>query len=282
MPVAAPRRSVLFVPAGNPRALAKAPSLAADVLIIDLEDAVSDDGKAAARARMVECVARRPADAREWLVRINAFGTRAAREDLAALAGLPLSGVVVPKTESLAALDQAAGAGLPVWIMLETPRALLEAAALAAHPSVAALALGAADLGARLRLPYNSPQAGLSYARGHLACVAAAYGLDAIDGIHAAWRDLDALARSCQDARCLGFAGKSLVHPAQIPIANRCFAPSADERDWARRVLDAWETARRDGEAVASLDGRLVEQLHVDAAARLLDFARRVGVAEHG
>ena len=275
------RRSALYVPAGNPRALAKAPGLAADALVIDLEDAVAERAKALARRRMAECVSRRPADdAREWLVRVNAFGESAWREDLAAVRGLALSGLVVPKVESLEALDAAAAADLPLWVMIETPRAVLNALILAAHPRAVALMLGSADLGARLRLPYNSPQAGLRHARGQVVLAASACGLDAVDGICAAWRDVDALARSCRNARDLGFAGKSLVHPMQIPTANRCFSPSPDELRWARRTLDAWRSARRPGEAVASADGRLVERLHVEQAERLLGVAERIDDAE--
>jgi citrate lyase subunit beta/citryl-CoA lyase len=284
-PSVRPRRSALYVPASNERALAKAPTLAADVLIYDLEDAVAPDAKDAARARVAAALA--DADPRhERVLRINGLATPWGASDVAAAATAAPDAVVLPKVESaedvralIGALDRAgAPDSLPVWCMIETPRGVLGAEAIAgAHPRVAALVAGTSDLAKDLRAAHTAERLPLLTGLGLCLLAARAHRLVALDGVHLDLADEVGFLRACRQGRELGFDGKTLIHPRTIAAANRTFAPTAEEVDWARRIIEAHEKARRAGQGVVVVAGRLIEQLHVEEAHRTLALHEAIG-----
>ena len=280
-----PRRSVLFMPGSNARAMEKARELAADGLIFDLEDSVAPDGKETARAQIAAALKRGGYGGRERLLRVNGAGTPWHDADLRFAATLPLDGVVLPKVEdareardSETALAAAgAPAGLALWCMMETPRAFLHAEAIAgASKRLAGLIIGtedlAKDLGARPRpdrLPFIA-------ALGIALIAARASGLCALDAVYPDFTDDDGFAAQCRQGRDLGFDGKTLIHPRQIAIANAAFAPEPREIEAARRLVAAFDAAQEAGHGVATLDGKMIERLHADAARRLLALAAEI------
>jgi len=266
-----PRRSALFVPAANARALEKARGLEADVIILDLEDAVAPQEKDAARARAVVAV---PGYApRETVIRINGAGTPWHTDDLAA-AKSSACAVLLPKLagpEEIAAARRKTG-DTPLWAMIETPRALLYAAAIA-DAGVECLLLGSNDLLHAMEGRHRGDRANLHHAMSLCVLAARAAGIAVLDGVH---NDLDAteeFASSCTLARDFGFDGKSVIHPLQIATVNRIFSPTADEIAYARRVLEAF--AASPGMGVITLDRRMLEALDADIAARTLARAGR-------
>ncbi|HEU0215240.1 MAG TPA: CoA ester lyase [Stellaceae bacterium] len=281
MPMIRPRRSLLFMPGANVRALEKARELPADGLIFDLEDAVAPDAKPAARDAVGASLARGGYGQRELALRVNALDTEWAADDLRAAARMPLDAVLLPKVETagrvhetIAVLDRAgAPAGLAIWCMIETPRGVLAAAEIAAAPRVAALVMGTSDLtkdlGA-LTLPDRLP---LLTSLQLVLLAARAHGLTALDGVHLDLADEAGFAAVCAQGRAFGFDGKTLIHPKQIAPANAAFAPSADEVAQARKIIAAHEAALAVGKGIVVVDGRLVENLHVDAARRSLALA---------
>ena len=274
-----PRRSVLYLPGSNARALEKARSLPADALVLDLEDAVAPASKEEARARVVEAVARGGFGPREVVVRVNGPATPWGADDLAAVARAGADAVLLPKVDGPGAVRAAAGRlalagapdGLALWAMIETPRGVLAADAIAgATPRLACLVAGTSDLvkdrGAR-HVPDRTPVlASLSL----VVLAARAHGLAALDGVHLDLDDAAGLERACAQGRDLGFDGKTLVHPRQIDAANRAFAPTPVEVALALRIVEAHREAETRGRGVTVVDGRLVEALHVEAARRLL------------
>jgi citrate lyase subunit beta/citryl-CoA lyase len=272
------RRSVLFMPASNARALDKARTLPADALVFDLEDAVAPDAKPEAR-RMAVAAARAGGYApREVVVRVNALDTPWGRDDLAAIAQSGVDAVLLPKVESAAAVQDAlavldaAGApcGLAIWAMLETPRGVLRAEAIAAaSPRVAALVMGTSDLTKDLRARHTPDRLPLVTSLGLCVLAARAHGLAALDGVHLDLDDEAGFLAACRQAAAMGFDGKTLIHPKTIAGANDAFSPSADEVARARRIIDAHADAVARGQGVVVVDGRLVENLHVEDARRL-------------
>jgi citrate lyase subunit beta/citryl-CoA lyase len=274
-----PRRSVLYLPGSNARALEKARSLPADALVLDLEDAVAPAAKEEARARVLEAIARGGFGPRELVVRVNGPDTPWGAEDLAAAARSGADAVLLPKVEGAGAVRAAAGRlalagapdGLPLWAMIETPRGVLAADAIAgATPRLGCLVAGTSDLvkdlGAR-HVPDRTPVlAALSL----VVLAARAHGLFVLDGVHLDLDDAAGLERACAQGRDLGFDGKTLVHPSQIEAANRAFAPTPEEVARAIRIVEAHREAEARGRGVTVVDGRLVEALHVEAARRLL------------
>jgi citrate lyase subunit beta/citryl-CoA lyase len=279
-----PRRSVLFMPASNARAMDKARSLPADVVIFDLEDAVAPDAKAAARAQVLAALREGGYGRREVIVRVNALATAWGRDDLAAVATSGADGVLLPKVESpdsvvevLGVLDRhGAPAGLPVWCMLETPRGVLGAAAIAGAPSVAALVMGTSDLTKDLHTRHTRDRLPLLTSLGLCVLAARAAGVAALDGVHLDLDDDAGFAAACRQAADLGFDGKTLIHPKAIATANEVFAPAAADVEWARRVIAAHADAVAQGRGVVLLDGRLVENLHVDDARRVVALAEAI------
>jgi citrate lyase subunit beta/citryl-CoA lyase len=279
-----PRRSVLFMPASNARAMDEARSLPADVVIFDLEDAVAPDAKAAARAQVLAALREGGYGRREVIVRVNALATAWGRDDLAAVATSGADGVLLPKVESpdsvvevLGVLDRhGAPAGLPVWCMLETPRGVLGAAAIAGAPSVAALVMGTSDLTKDLHTRHTRDRLPLLTSLGLCVLAARAAGVAALDGVHLDLDDDAGFAAACRQAADLGFDGKTLIHPKTIATANEVFAPAAADVEWARRVIAAHADAVAQGRGVVLLDGRLVENLHVDDARRVVALAEAI------
>ena len=277
-----PRRSILYVPGSNPRALEKARTLPCDGLILDLEDSVAPEAKGAARAAVVAALAEGGFASREVLVRVNARRTEWFGADVPALARAGADGLVLPKVESpedvLAATallaESGAPPGLPLWLTIETPRGVLASAALAgAHPAVAGLVAGTSDLAKELRARHVPGRGPLLHSLSAIVLAARAHGLAALDGVHLTLDDDDGFAAACRQGRDLGFDGKTLIHPRTIEAANRLFAPDPVEVEGARRLLAAWRAARAAGKGVTVLDGLLVEELHALEAERLVTLA---------
>ncbi|HEV2299962.1 MAG TPA: CoA ester lyase [Stellaceae bacterium] len=274
-----PRRSVLFMPGSNARALAKARGLCADGLIFDLEDAVAPQRKESARAAVAGALAEGGYGRRELIVRINPLDGPWGHADLAAAAQLPIAAVLLPKLETAAGVHSAAALleelGAPqelaLWCMLETPLGILYAREIAAAgPRLGALVVGTADLANDLNALPGSDRLPLLPSLGLAVLAARAYGLAVLDGVHLDLADEAGFAASCRQGRDLGFDGKTLIHPTQIAAANAAFAPSPEEISAARRIIAAHAQAMAAGQGVALLDGRLVEALHVENARRRL------------
>src|SRR5215831_8503109 len=280
-----PRRSLLFVPGANPRGLAKARTLAADGLIIDLEDAVAPDAKESARAITAAALAEGGYGGRELVLCVNPIDTPWGHADLAAAATMPIDAVLLPKVESTdrvpltASLLDAFGAPerLPLWCMLETPRGILYAREIAAaSPRLAALVLGTSDLTKDLHALATRDRLPLVTSLGLTILAARAHGLAILDGVHLDLADEDGFIASCRQGRELGFDGKTVMHPKQIAGANAAFAPTRDEIEWSRRIIAAHDEAVAAGKGVALVDGRLIENLHVENARRLLALSEEI------
>jgi citrate lyase subunit beta / citryl-CoA lyase len=279
------RRSVLFMPASNARALDKARTLPADALVLDLEDAVAPDAKPTARRMAVAAASAGGYAPREVVIRVNALDTPWGRDDLGAVAGSGADAILLPKVESagavhdaLSALDAGgAPARLALWCMLETPRGVLGAEAIAAaSPRVAALVMGTADLTKDLRARHTPDRLPLVTSLGLCVLAARAHGLTALDGVHLDLDDEAGFLAACRQAAAMGFDGKTLIHPKTIAGANDAFSPSADEVARARRIIDAHADAVARGQGVVVVDGRLVENLHVEDARRLVAVATAI------
>jgi (3S)-malyl-CoA thioesterase len=277
-----PCRSMLYIPASKDRALEKAVALPADALIFDLEDAVAPGDKAAARAGLAAALARLDFGARLKLVRVNGLDTDWGAADVAAFAGhAGADGLLVPKVGQAADLEAVAvrAPGKPLWAMMETPGAMLNAAGIAAHPALAGMVMGtndlAKDLGSRSR-PDRLP---LITGLGLCLLAARARGLVIVDGVYNAFQDEAGLRAECEQGRDMGFDGKSLIHPAQLDIANQVFAPLAAELALARRQIEAFAAA---GGGVAVVDGRIVENLHIVTARALLAKAEAIAALGEG
>jgi citrate lyase subunit beta/citryl-CoA lyase len=280
-----PRRSLLFMPGANSRALEKARELPADGLIFDLEDAVAPDVKTAAQANVAAALRQGGYGRRELVLRVNPLDSEWGEEDLVAAAALPLHAVLLPKVESadrvretVARLDHAgAPPGLAIWCMIETPRGVLAAAEIAAaSPRVAALVMGTSDLTKDLHAREMPDRAPLLTSLQLVLLAARANGLAALDGVHLDLKDDEGFAAACAQGRALGFDGKTLIHPKQIAAANAAFAPSAEEVAQARKVIAAHDEALAAGKGIAVVDGRLIENLHVEAAHRTVALAEAI------
>ncbi|KGJ20560.1 HpcH/HpaI aldolase/citrate lyase family protein [Paracoccus sanguinis] len=271
-----PYRSVLYIPGSNARALEKARGLAADAIIFDLEDAVAPAEKPAARATLKAALAE-DYGPRARIVRINGLDTEWGREDAAAFA-TGADAVLVPKVSTPADLDAVAAltGDTPLWAMMETALGMLNAAAIAAHPRLEGMVMGtndlAKELGSRNRPDRLAMQTGL----GLCLLAARAHGRVIVDGVFNAFKDEDGLRAECAQGRDMGFDGKTLIHPAQLEIANAAFAPAEEEVALARRQIEAFEAALAEGKAVAVVDGRIVENLHVETAKKTLARAEAI------
>ena len=281
-----PRRSILYMPAANARALEKAQTLDADGFIFDLEDAVAPDAKDMARRQLADALVRFDYRGRERVVRVNALGTPWAAEDLRMAAASGADAVLLPKVESAEALRAAEAAlveaGAPanqaLWAMMETPRAFLRADAIAgATPRLACLAMGTSDLAQELRALHTPDRIALLPSLGLGLLAARAHGLAALDGVHLDLADDAGFEASCRQALVLGFDGKTLIHPRTIAMANAVFAPSAERIAWAERVTAVHAEAEAAGKGIVLLDGKLIENLHVAEARRVLSLARAIG-----
>jgi citrate lyase subunit beta/citryl-CoA lyase len=267
------------MPGSNPRALQKARNLPADGLIFDLEDAVAPDAKERARAIVGAALAEGGYGPRELVLRVNAIDAPWGHADLAAAAAMPISAVLLPKIESpervaltLSLLDTlGASERLAVWCMLETPRGILYAREIATGARrLAALVLGTSDLTMDLRALPSRDRLPLLTSLSLAILAARANGLAVLDGVHLDLSDDEGFAVACRQGRELGFDGKTLIHPKQIAAANAAFAPTKGEIEWSRRVIAAHAEAMAAGKGIVVVDGRLVEELHVKDATRLL------------
>ena len=284
-----PYRSVLYMPGSRERALEKAKTLAADALILDLEDAVTPSEKENARRLVAAAVTAGGYGRRKLLVRPNGFDTDWGAADIAAACKAGPDAILIPKAESAADITRTAALleehGAPahtrIWAMMETPRGMLNAAAIAAaHPRLEGFVLGTNDLAKDLGAAHTPDRTPLIAALGLCLLAARAEGLVCVDGVYNAFRDEDGLRAACLQGREMGFDGKSLIHPAQLDIANEVFAPSAEDVALAEEQVAAFEAARARGEGVAVVDGRIVENLHVVAARRLIDRAAVIAALE--
>ena len=281
---ARPWRSVLYIPGSKPRALEKARALATDAIIFDLEDAVAVEEKPAARRLLADTLIECGYGARALMVRINALDTEWGADDVAGIARARPQAVLLPKVNSPTDIEELARrldaraetAETRIWAMMETPEGVLNAAAIARAPRMAGFILGtndlAKDLGARFR-PDRLPLMG---ALQTCLLAARAAGLVAVDGVYNAFRDAEGLRAECQQGRDLGFDGKTLIHPAQIEVTNAVFSPSQAEIDLARRQIEAFDAVERSGQGVAVVDGRIVENLHVETAQKILAMASAI------
>lgn len=273
-----PRRSLLYVPGDNARALDKARGLPVDGLILDLEDSVAPESKPDAREAITNIVKRAGFGHREVLVRLNAEGTPWHEQDWSAIAGADgalLSKVENPETVRRAA-DQVPG-NTALWCMLETPIGILRANEIAgASPRLAGLVMGTSDLVKDLGARHTADRSSVLISLGLCVLAARAHGLIAIDGVHSDLHDDEGFEAACRQGRDLGFDGKSLIHPKTIAAANAAFGPSESEIAEARQIIDAFDDAKRAGRGVTVSDGKLVESLHVQAAERTLAIAEAI------
>lgn len=284
-----PRRSVLYMPGANERALEKAKTLPADVVVLDLEDAVAPDAKVAARERVCAAAASGEYGYREVIIRLNAVDTEWHDADLRAVAAAGPAAVLVPKVNSAREVQNieraleldAAPEHTAIWAMLETPVAMLRAEEIVgASDRLTALVMGTNDLANEL---HALPVAGRAPLIGGLSLAmlaTRAAGKVIIDGVYNDIADLRGFEAECVQARQLGFDGKTLIHPNQLEPCNRAFAPSADEVEQSRKIINAFEQAKAEGKGVATVDGRMIEQLHVDNARRMLALHEAIGALD--
>ncbi|PZX18354.1 (3S)-malyl-CoA thioesterase [Palleronia aestuarii] len=269
-----PRRSVLYIPGSNARALEKARDLPADAIIFDLEDAVAVDGKVDARHTLEAALEQGGYGERTRIVRINGLDTPWGEDDLIEIAATGPDAILLPKVNSAAdierlnaALDETGGTSTTrIWAMMETASSVFHAAEIVTAPRLDGLVIGTNDLAAELGCRPGADRAPLMMALQTYVAAARMVGIDCIDGVFNAFRDEEGLRAECLQGRMLGMDGKTLIHPSQIAVANEIFAPSAEEVDRARRQIEAWEAAKREGKGIAVLDGEIVENLHVAAA----------------
>jgi len=278
-----PRRSMLYMPGSNARAIEKGRSLPADAIIFDIEDAVAVDAKALARNQIRAAIAAGGYGKKELLVRINGLGSAWFDADVAAIAGSGADGVLLPKVEDAETVRQvetrlvAAGAreALTIWCMMETPLGILRSAEIAgASPRVAGMIMGTNDLALDLRCK-QTPD-GAAFVTSFSLCILAAraHGIAIIDAVYNDLSDDAGFEESCRRGRILGFDGKSLIHPKTIDAANRLYGPSVEEVEWATKIVEAFEMARAEGKGVIAVDGKMVEDLHVREAQRLLAMSK--------
>jgi (3S)-malyl-CoA thioesterase len=273
-----PYRSVLYIPASKERALEKARELAADAIIFDLEDAVAPEEKVRARALLADVLRTSDYGARARIVRVNGLGTEWVEGDLVAFgAHSGVDAVLLPKVSSAADLDAVAGkVTAPLWAMLETAKGCLHAKEIAAHDRLEGMVMGTNDLLKELSARFRADRMPLMAGLGACVLAARAEGKVIVDGVFNAFKDEAGLRAECEQGRDMGFDGKTLIHPAQLEVANAVFAPSQDEVALARRQIAAYAEARARGEGVAVVDGRIVENLHVATAEALIGKAEAI------
>jgi citrate lyase subunit beta/citryl-CoA lyase len=280
-----PRRSVLYVPGANARALEKARGLDADGLIFDLEDAVAPDAKTAARAAVATSLAAGGYGRREKLLRINGLATPWGRDDLAAASRMPVDGVLLPKVESAdaareveaALVAQGASEEIAIWCMMETPLGILRAAEIAgASKRIGGLVMGTSDLANDLRAQHTRDRLPMLTSLGLCLLAARAFDLAILDGVHLDLADDEGFTQSCRQGREFGFDGKTLIHPKTVATANAIFAPSKEEIAWSHRIVVAHEAAIQAGKGIVLVDGKLIENLHVENARRLIALAAAI------
>lgn len=273
-----PVRSVLYIPASKERALEKARDLPTDAIIFDLEDAVSPEEKDRARDLLAEELRAQDFGARLRIVRVNGLETPWGAADLQVFGGHPgVEVLLVSKVNTPGDLDAVAAlTAKPIWAMLETAQGCLNAAAIAAHPRLEGMVIGTNDLAKELGARFRADRLPLMAGLGACLLAARAAGKLVVDGVYNAFKDDAGLRAECEQGRDMGFDGKTLLHPAQLAIANEVFAPSDEEVTLARRMIEAYRAARAEGQGVAVMDGRIVENMHVANAATILAKAEAI------
>ena len=273
-----PFRSALYIPGSKGRALDKARGLPVDAILFDLEDAVAPDEKLNARATLAAALTEGGYGDRYKIVRMNGLDTEWGVDDAAAIAEMDCDAVLVPKVNSATDIDAVVerAPGKPIWAMMETPLAVINAAQIAAHPAVEGFVLGTNDLAKDLGTRKAARREPLLYALQACLMAARAHGVIALDGVYNAFKDDEGLAEECEQGRDMGYDGKTLIHPAQVEITNRIFAPTEAEIDLARRQIAAFDEAIANGQAVAVVDGRIVENLHIVTARATLAKAEAI------
>ena len=276
-----PLRSVLYMPAANARALEKATTIACDGIILDLEDSVAPDAKELARDQAIAALTSGNYGSRQLALRCNGLATPWGTDDIAAAAAAGAPSVVVPKVAGAAhvddivtRLDAAGASSTAVWAMVETPTAIFEVRAIAAHPRVSVLVIGTNDLARELRAPLGVPgRANLTPYLATAVLAAREAGVAILDGVFNDIRDDEGFAAECRQGVEMGFDGKTLVHPGQVGPANDAWSPTDDEVAAAREVIEAFTAAAAEGRGVVTVGGRMIEALHVDNARRTLALA---------
>ena len=280
-----PRRSVLYMPGANTRALEKARTLPADALIFDLEDAVAPDAKEAARANVAAAAQSKAYGKREIAIRCNGLTTPWGKADIAAIARSGADALLVPKVESAAevatvvSLLDAAGApsSMAVWAMMETPKGILRAEEVAgSHPRLALFVMGTNDLVKDMRARHTPMRLPMVTALGLGMLAARAHGLTILDGVYNDIQDAEGFRAVCQQGLEMGFDGKTLIHPSQVEPCTEVFAPSSSELEMAGRIVSAFKQAQAEGKGVVTVDGRMIENLHVEQAERALALAAAI------
>lgn len=281
------RRSCLYMPGSNERALEKAKGLSADTLIFDLEDAVRPDAKETARQLVCEAVKSRAYGNREIIVRVNGLDTPWGEADLAAAVAAGPDGLLLPKVESPSTLQRAAeliarageNSDTPVWAMIETPKGILNVGDIAKEAErmpLSAFVVGTNDLAKEMQVTAQPDRSNFLFALSNIATAALAYGITPIDGVYNSITDTEGLAAECEQGIQLGFKGKTLIHPSQLETANTLFAPSDAEIGEAQAIVDAFERPENAGKGVITVDGKMVEILHLQSAQELLTKARSI------
>ena len=280
-----PRRSVLYMPGANTRALEKARTLPADALIFDLEDAVAPDAKEAARSNVVAAAGSKAYGKREIAIRCNGLSTPWGKADVAAIARSGADAILVPKVESAAdvasvvSLLDAAGArpAMAVWAMMETPMGILRAEEVAgSHKRLQLFVMGTNDLVKDMRARHTPMRLPMVTALGLGMLAARAHGLTILDGVYNDIKDTEGFREVCKQGLEMGFDGKTLIHPSQVEPCNEIFAPSAAELETAGKIVTAFKAAQAEGKGVVTVDGRMVENLHVEQAERALALAAAI------
>jgi len=290
-----PRRSILYMPAANARALDKAKTLAADGIIIDLEDAVAPDAKDAAREQAAGAVRAGGYGRREVIIRVNGLGTPWGEADLRAAACSGADAILLPKVQSakdlqaFRALLSSCGAppSLPIWAMMETPLAILNAADIAAagpaeKNPLAVFVMGTNDLAKETRAALGGGRIGMLPWLSACIAAARAYGIDVLDGVYNTIGDEAGFRAECAQGRLIGMDGKTIIHPSQIPACNEIFSPAPEEVAWAKTVIAAFALPENAGKGVIAVDGRMVEIMHADMAQRVMAIAGAIAETEAG
>lgn len=277
-----PYRSALYIPGSKERALDKARTLPCDAILFDLEDAVAPAEKPAARDMLTQELAKGGYAPRRRIVRINGLETEWGADDARAVAVMDCDAVLLPKVNGPGDIDALAAltGDLPVWCMIETPLGVINAAAIAAHPLVEGFVMGTNDLAKDMNTRFRADRLPLMHALQASLIAAKAHGVVALDGVYNAFKDEDGLRVECDQGRDMGFDGKTLIHPAQLAIANAAFAPTEAEIDLARRQIAAFEEAEAAGLGIAIVDGKIVENLHIETARATLAKAKAIAALE--
>ena len=280
---ARPRRSALYLPASNPRAIEKARTLACDVVILDLEDAVGPDAKAEARALAVEAARAGGFGGREVVIRVNGLDTPWGADDLAAVSKAAPDALLIPKVSTPEDFAPYAGANVPLWAMIETCAAVFALDALgraSAASHVGTWVIGSNDLAKEMRCRPGPDRAPLAPALALSVMAARAHGVAILDGVWNDIADLEGLARECAQGADFGFDGKTVIHPGHLAAANHAFSPDSDAVAWARTVAAAFDLPENTGKGVLKIEGRMVERLHLAQARRLIAVAEAIAAHE--